>query len=66
MNKGKGTGSGLPSKQFIEVNNLLKTSVKCIAKQDCGCRNLKTHKYSSVIVPEKSYAVLTTSCQKKT
>lgn len=33
MNKEKGTGSSLPSKWFIEVNNLLKTSAKCIGKR---------------------------------
>lgn len=59
MNKGKGTECGLPSKQFIKVNNLLKKLAKFIAKQVCSCRNLKTHKY---INSKKSCRVLTTSC----
>lgn len=41
MNKEKGNGSSLPSKQFTEINNLLKISAKYIAKQDFSCRDLK-------------------------
>lgn len=41
MNKEKGNGSSVLGKQFIEINNLLKTSAKYTGKQDYSCRALK-------------------------
>lgn len=60
MNKEKGTGSSLPSKRFIEVNNLLKTSAKCTGKRTTVVEICKKHKCSNAL--RKSCADLITSC----
>lgn len=41
MNKAKGNWSSVLGKQFIEMNNLLKTSAKYTDKQDYSCTALK-------------------------